>query len=488
MTGNDIDHSIGRLAVAHRRAVRGRMMRSGLCGLITLCGNLAHGAASGAWQVAVFEADITCPIGHPLMGGGIAPASEVVTPLLAKGMVLLGPDKPVVVAALDWCEVRNDAYDRWREALAEAAGTNRERVILSSVHVHDAPVADLYAQRLLDEAGQFGSLIDAEFFESSVRKTADALRGSLAGTRPVTGYGIGRAEVKEIASNRRVRLNDGTVGFHRGSMTLDEDLRSQPAGEIDPWLRVLSFWDGDTPVAGITVYAVHPMSYYGQGGVSHDFPGIARERLQEANAGAFQIYMSGCSGDVTAGKWYDDARENRMVLADKLYGAMTEAWKTTVRHPLDSVSFRNTALRLAPINAGNYTKDAMRSTLANAAETTFRRNQAAMGLSWVRRVDSGQPIDLPALDFGKAVLVLMPAEAFVGYQAMAQAMRPDSTVLTPGYGECAPGYITTDAADADHFEDNWRWVGDGSEALIRAALDEVLRRPDAGASAAVNPR
>jgi hypothetical protein len=93
-------------------------------------------AARGAFRVAPFEADITIPIGHACMGGGVADAKEIVDPLFAKGFVLLGAGEPVVVVALDWCQCNNDSYDRWREALAEAAGTSLKRVMLATVHQH----------------------------------------------------------------------------------------------------------------------------------------------------------------------------------------------------------------------------------------------------------------------------------------------------------------------------------------------------------------
>ena len=59
------------------------------------------------------------------------------------------------------------------------------------------------------------------------------------------------------------------------------------------------------------------MSYYGKGGVSADFIGLARRRRQEDLPGVFQIYVSGCSGNITAGKYNDGAPENRAVLADR---------------------------------------------------------------------------------------------------------------------------------------------------------------------------
>ena len=99
---------------------------------------------------------------------------------------------------------------------------------------------------------------------------------------------------------------------------------------------------------------------------------------------------------------------------------------------------------------------------------------AAMGLSSRQRVAAGQAIDLPVIDFGPAQVVLFPGESFVGYQLMAQEMRSDSFVLSIGYGECWPGYIPTEEAFRDGFEDKWLWVAPGSETRIRKVLRRVL--------------
>src|SRR4051812_66561 len=101
--------------------------------------------ARAEYRLATFSADITCPIGHACMGGGISPAKEVIDRLFARGVVLIGSDKPIVFCAADWCEIRNQAYDLWRRELAEAAGTTPERVFFSTVHQHDTPVADIGA-------------------------------------------------------------------------------------------------------------------------------------------------------------------------------------------------------------------------------------------------------------------------------------------------------------------------------------------------------
>ena len=65
--------------------------------------------------------------------GGAWLSKSIADPLEAHGLVVLGVGKPVVFVAVDWCEIRNDAYDRWRDALAEAAGTTAERVLVTAL-------------------------------------------------------------------------------------------------------------------------------------------------------------------------------------------------------------------------------------------------------------------------------------------------------------------------------------------------------------------
>src|SRR3954469_10992618 len=48
------------------------------------------GDAAMPFRLAPFTAAATAPIGHPLMGGGIAPAARVDDPLYAHGLILAG--------------------------------------------------------------------------------------------------------------------------------------------------------------------------------------------------------------------------------------------------------------------------------------------------------------------------------------------------------------------------------------------------------------
>ena len=156
---------------------------------------------------------------------------------------------------------------------------------------------------------------------------------------------------------------------------------------------------------------------------------------------------------------------------------MVKAWRDTKRTPIDQIAFRNTQVQLRFHPGQHLTHQSLRKTLEDSKQTVEKRILAAMGLASRQRVESGQGIDLPCIDFGLAQLVLFPGETFVAYQLLAQKLRPTSFVMCLGYGECWPGYIPTDANFDEHFEDNWLWVAPGSEQRLRTALQKVLIQP-----------
>lgn len=440
-----------------------------------LLGRAAEVDAAPPLRLATFTADVTTPIGHGMMGG-LWLSQTVADPLEANGFVLLGDDQPpVVFVSVDWCEIRNEALDRWKAVLAVAAETTPERVMVTAVHQHDAPVADLAAERILRERNLAGTVCDLDFHERAVQGVAKAVRASLKSAKPLTHIGTGQAKVDQVASNRRYVTPEGAIRFDRGSRTTDPVAVAADEGVIDPWLKTLSFWNDDEPLCAVSFYAVHPMSYYGDGEVSADFPGLARRQRQTDLPAVKQIYASGCSGNVTAGKYNNGARENRPALAGRLHAAMAAAWQDTVRHPIDGYAYRVTPLRLEPRDGPGFTVADLEQKLATE-KNHFQQCLAAMALSWRRRADAGQRIEIPVLDFHVAQLMILPGESYVEYQLAAQQARPDSFVCVAGYGEGATGYIPTEQhiAESDSNLGDWWWVATGSEHRMLAAIREAL--------------
>jgi hypothetical protein len=397
-----------------------------------------------ALHLACFASDATPPLGHPLCGGWIEPARVIDDPLRALGLVLLGGGAPVVLCAVDWTGLRNDAHQAWRAALADAAHTTPERVAVHCVHPHNTPFADVEAERLEEATPGAPRCLDLRFFDRAVRASADALRQALRDAVPFTHVGVGQAKVERVASNRRILGSNGKAFASRTSATRDPRLRDEPEGLIDPYLKTLSFWDGDRPRAALHQYATHPMSYYGDGRVSADFCGQARQKRADEQAGVFQVYFTGCAGNVTAGKYNDGAHENRPVLRDRVHAAMAAAWKATERHAVAGLDWRVEPVKLAPRAEKSFGAEESRRLLEDGKATPARRGNAAFQLAWLKRLD--RPIDLTCLSIGPALVLHLPGEPFVEYQLRAQGMRPDRFVSVAGYGDGGPGYIPTDRA------------------------------------------
>lgn len=454
----------------------------------------AAGTALGGWttsalgrakraerRIATFRVDVTPPLGHPLLGGNYCPAERIGDPLYALGLVFTGGDRPLVYLAVDWCELRNEAYARWREALAAAVGTTVNHVLVSCVHQHDAPYVDLGAQRILQQAGIARRMCDLEFHERTVERVAAAAKASLGAALPFTHVGQGQARVERVASNRRVSKPDGTPYFGRFSTCRDAALREQSEGEIDPWLRSITFYSYDRAVATLHSYAVHPMSPYGGGVVSADFVGDARARRQREVPETLQIYVSGCCGDVTAGKYNDGSPEVRAQLAGRLYDAMARADAATERYPSVVQGWGRNPIVLPHWDVPQLTEEALARTIADEKVSFGTKATAALGLSSRQRSavlgrGDGQHVDLQVLDFGAAKLALFPAESFVSFQLQVAAAVPKKFIVPIGFGECSPGYLPTVAAIREGFreEHGYTWCDETAERRIVDGMKKLL--------------
>lgn len=456
-----------------RRDVLGGLAAGALLG-----GRASGAAASRPWELYSFAADVTPLIGHPCMGGGIEPVKSIADPLEARGFVLQGGglEQPVAVVSVDWCEIRNDAYDHWREAIAKAAGTVPRNVLLTAIHQHDAPIADLTAERILEENRCVGRICNLDFHKLVVKRVALAVEKARKQPKRVTRVGMGEAKAERLASNRRYKRPDGSIAYNRMSASTIPEAKEADEGLIDPMVKALSFWNGEVPLLALYHYAIHPMSYYGKGEASADFVGIARRARQKSLPDVFQIYASGCSGNLVAGKYNDGSPANRPALAARLENAMTRAWEATKTEPLERASLTVQPMVFEPRGGEGFTEADLRKQLLDH-DHPFQQCLAAMGLSWRKRLAEGRPVDLPMLDLGPAALVLLPGETYVEYQLLAQKLRPDAFVVAMGYGESATGYIPTalQVSENDPNLHDWNWVAPSAEGVLTSALEKALK-------------
>lgn len=438
-----------------------------------LSGPLQAAESAAGLKIATFDVDATPPVGSMMAYDKVLRQDDLT--LRCRGVALLGAGEPIVLCALDWIGVANEANDAFRQALAQAAGTSPQRVAVHCLHQHDAPECDFTAERLLKDANVTDlGRYDGTFARQVIERAAAALRTAVAAAQSVTQVGWGEAEVKDVASNRRVMGSDGKVKAVRYTATKDAALRAEPIGTIDPVVSLISFWNGEKPLAVLSYYACHPQSYYRTGIPNPDFPGIARFIRGQAVPEALHVHFNGAGGNIGAGKFNDGSKENRVVLATRLADGMTRAWNATQKSPINATDVRWQTAPVALPVATYLDENKLRTdlTLGNAGSLS-----AADKLGWVLRCKNGHRIDLGMLNVGDIRVLHMPGELFVEYQLAAQKMRPESPVLMAAYGDYGPGYIGTAIAytQGGYETGPVSRVGPGVEEALMRAMRELLK-------------
>ncbi len=290
-------------------------------------------AASTPFRVGTFVVDASPPIGSPL---AYDRCDAVGMPLTARGVVLIGSEQPIVLCAVDWIGIANGGYEAWRDRIARATETSRDRVSVHALHQHDAPVCDLSAEQLLAQHGLGGAMFDVGFVRATIEQVAAAAHDAATHAQAVTHIGLGQARVERVASNRRILGPDGKVRAVRWTACRDPELQAEPEGTIDPFLKSISFFNGDDPLVVLTYFATHPQSYYRTGVAHPDFPGMARGLREATLNGIRHVHFTGAGGNIGAGKYNDGSPIHRQELAVRLAAGMAKAWQTSERYPISA--------------------------------------------------------------------------------------------------------------------------------------------------------
>ena len=425
-------------------------------------------------QIAVFDIDATPPVGSYIAYNPVKNTWDM--GLRARGIVLTGAGKPILLCSIDWIGIGNDSQDEFKKVLSEAAGTTPDRVAVHTIHQHDAPICDFGAEKYLLSKGLDPMSFESTFTRKILYQLADAVRAAMKEQQPVTHIGMGEAEVFKVASNRRIAGPDGKIRATRYTTTKDSALRAEPEGLIDRMVSLVSFWNGDKPLAVLSYYACHPQSYYLTGLPNPDFPGIARFYRQLAVPDALHVHFNGAGGNLGAGKYNDGSKENRGILAERLADGMKRAWEATKKEPLteDMVSWKIEPVSLPPAKyPDNFDEDLK----IKGKDQIFLTNSIPK-IMWLERCRQGRKIEIGCLSVGDARILHMPGELMVEFQLAARAERPDLLVAMAAYGDYGPEYICTDAAylEGGYEASGASGVSPGSEKVIMDAIKKLLRR------------
>jgi len=429
---------------------------------------------SGNLKIGTFRFDVTPPLGHSLCGGWIKPVEAVDDPLEAIGYVLQGHGMPIVVCVVDWTGLLNSAHMKWRQALAEAAGTTIDRVTVHCVHQHNAPFACFDADQIIAAQGDLPLTIEKGFFDNCLRSARTSVQQALQAPVPITHIASGQAAVLKVAGNRRLIGLDGKVRSQRGSSSKLPAHQRYPEGLIDPMLKQVAFYNGDQKVAACYYYACHPMSYYGDGRVSSDFCGLARKQMQIDDPDCTHLYFNGCGGNIGAGKYNDGSNEMRPILMQRMLAGMQESTKNLRPEEIASVKWVTQDI-LPPVNPAIDIERLMHQ-IADPKEPVVNRNRPAYAVAWARRVQNRIPLTLGGLHINAVSMLHLPSECFVEYQLRAQAQVPDRFVACAAYGDGGPWYIpTVGAYPQGGYAASVAWCSSAIDPILSTGIESLLK-------------
>ena len=412
----------------------------------------AAAAYAGDLRIATFRADATPDLGEPLIW--VTPATKVDDPLWAKGVVLESGGARYVLCAVDWCGIGGRTNRVLREKIAAGAGTAAGRVALQTVHQHTAPYIDGDGYALLAGLPSPQLRMSETYLGRLGDKLAAAAREAVRKLKPFDSIGTGEARVEQVASARRV-FKDGKLLVRYSTGGKDAEMAALPEGAVDPHLRTVTFASRGRPLARLHFYATHPQTWCCDGRVSADFAGAAREDVERREK-VFQVYFTGCAGDVTVGKYNDASPAARERLRERLRRGMEAAIAATKFGGAGELAWRAEPL-LLPRKPEGEVRD-YRSSIAAA----FARREA--------------PLDTFALAAGPARLLFLPGEPMLEFQEYARGLRPGQFVAVAGYGDTSPGYLCTDRAfEEGGYEPSAANAGPGTEARVKEAIRRLLQ-------------
>ena len=184
-----------------------------------------NAASDKTLQISTFDVDATPPLGTMMAYDPVVRVDAMT--LRCRGIVLSGQGKPIVLCTVDWLGIANEAHDEFRQTLAQAAGTTADRVAVHTLHQHDAMSCDFSAERLLKDAdASYLGRHNGDFARQVLHRAAEAVEAALPNAKPVTHCGWSEAEVKQVASNRRILGPDGRVRAMRYTACKDPVLRA----------------------------------------------------------------------------------------------------------------------------------------------------------------------------------------------------------------------------------------------------------------------
>lgn len=369
-------------------------------------------------------------------------------PLLASALYLSDGDSRTIFIANDVILVPKKLADRARKRIERVTGVPADHVMITATHTHSGPVT---GKMISNEADPVVPEPDPEYLKQLEDGIVSAARAACANARPAV------------------------VGFALASGACLGGNRHDPAGVSDPQVPVLAVRSADdrSYIGVMAVCSMHPTVLHEDSTViSGDFPGLARQHLQEklTGAGCPVIYHMGAAGNqsprhVTRSNTLEEARRLGSLLGESIIDALSSVnyedelpihcAKNDLMLPLRELppvsdadaDLKRARERFERLRDSGAAKAQVRSAECDwfgAAETASLARSAASG-RMAEAASACMPAMVQVIRVGRWSFVGWPGEVYVEFALSVKKRFPDSHVITMANGDLE-GYLVTEHA------------------------------------------
>jgi len=375
-------------------------------------------------KLAKFKINCTPPTGTPV-GFGIGEKTIGLSdPLYLRGIILDDGNTKCIIASMDYCGLMNSAHEQLVKAIADAVETLADNVIIHCIHQHDAPLINFEIEDILNV-----KTFPRKWWNDLLAEIAIECHKSLSEMLNISSLGYAQTKINGYASNRRIIGTNGKLEAMRYSKCADKELKNNPVGIIDPFLRTVAFRDlNNQIVASWSFYATHPQVANGRNMFSADAPGEAVKIVENSFSNSFPCFFTGAGGNITAGKYtspFDlegNLKKFGKILADGINHNLNSIHcKECEDFSLDTESFEFPRKQKISYSSEEGTENTkiFEAVLESCAKNT--------------------EYQLKILSVGTVKIMFFPGEPFVEYQLFAQSLIPGDFIAIAG--NCSNNFL-----------------------------------------------
>jgi hypothetical protein len=464
-------------------------------GLLLLAASVAaaQDAKGRQFKAGAATANITPPLGSPIVGGWSSPpATYIHDELHARALVLDDGKTRLAIVVSDNVGIPRNVFDAAKQTVNQKTGLPVSHILMSATHTHSA------ASARSNDYSEGSALNDYQKFVAA--RIADAVLLAIHNLEPAQiGWGVGREPSQVFNRRWRMKPNSselknpfGGVDQVRMNPPVGHPDLIEPAGPTDPEINFISVRSADgRHIALLANYSLHYVGGVPTGQISADYFGVFAERMKELLGARKQdppfvgILSNGTSGNInninfrgnaTPRKW--KPYEKMTVVANQVAAEVFGKLQTVQYHDWVPLGAAQTEIPVAvrlPTEKDIQWAESVLSRSKDAQSTHIREaTYARRALDMKQNMPESIPLLLQAMRIGDVGIAAIPAEVFVEIGLEIRRRSPMNQTFTISLANGSYGYLPTPEQHKLGGYETWRGTNRLEVQASRKIVDAII--------------